>query len=99
MNASGLWQSASGLFDAGLRQARQAFGYDAVDTGEGKRRAPSGVTRSEDDELPVQKRRKLLTQTRDLARNFALLGWAIRRAAECPPGSKIRRSLPNGGRP
>jgi capsid protein len=78
MNASGLWQSATGLFDAGLRQARQAFGYDAVDTGEGKRRAPSGVTRSEDDELPVQKRRKLLSQTRDLARNFALLGWAIR---------------------
>ncbi len=78
MNASGLWQSASGLFDAGLRQARQAFGYDAVDTGEGKRRSPSGVTRSEDDELPVQKRRKLLSQTRDLARNFALLGWAIR---------------------
>jgi hypothetical protein len=75
MNASGLWQSASGLFDAGLRQARQAFGDDAVDTGEGKRRAPSGVTRSEDDELPVQKRRKLLSQTRDLVRNFALLGW------------------------
>jgi len=26
MNASGLWQNAAGLFDAGLRQARQAFG-------------------------------------------------------------------------
>lgn len=49
MNASGLWQSAAGLFDAGLRQTRHAFGYDAVDTGEGKRRAPPGVTRSEDD--------------------------------------------------
>jgi hypothetical protein len=52
-------------FQQGQR-IRDGFGYDAVDTGEGKRRVPSGVTRSEDDELPVQKRRKLLSQTRDV---------------------------------
>lgn len=53
------------------------FGYDAA-TSEGKRRPATGVLRSEDAELPPLDRRKLVSQTRDVARNFVVAGWMLR---------------------
>lgn len=60
------------------RPKRNAFGYDAVDS-EGKRRPATGILRSEDAELPPDKRRKLVSQAREMHRNFAVAGWMIRR--------------------
>lgn len=54
------------------------FQYDAVDGQPGKRKAPTGILRSEDAELPPERRKLLVSQTRDLHRNFAVAGWMIR---------------------
>jgi capsid protein len=61
-----------------LAAAFRALGYDAAE-GSGKRRAPSGLVRSEDAELTPDTRRKLLSQSRDLQRNFTLAGWMVRK--------------------
>lgn len=54
------------------------WAYDAVNA-TNKRKAPNGVLRSEDDELNRSQRAKLVSAGRDLHRNFALLGWAVRK--------------------
>jgi capsid protein len=53
-------------------------GYDAVKE-KNKRQAPTGLLRSEDAELLPNDRRKLLSGSRDLHRNFSLAAWMIRR--------------------
>jgi lambda family phage portal protein len=69
-----MWEEKNGL----LRP--YGFGYDAVDQDAKKRRrAPKTTTSYEDDELSAFKRRKLIATTRDLQRNFAIAGWAIRK--------------------
>ena len=55
-----------------------ASGYDAVKTS-GKRKAASPVLKTEDDELKGRDRHSMVGTTRDLARNFALVSWAIRK--------------------
>jgi capsid protein len=55
-----------------------AWAYDAISP-TNKRQSPSGVLRSEDAELTQSQRGKLVSGGRDLHRNFALLGWAIRK--------------------
>lgn len=57
--------------------ARSSLGYDAAESN-GKRKSPSGIMRSSDDELPPEKRRKLISNARDLQQNFSLAAWAIR---------------------
>ena len=44
-----------------------------------KRQAPTGLLRSEDAELLPNDRRKLLSASRDLHRNFSFAAWMIRR--------------------
>lgn len=51
--------------------------YDAV-TSRGKRRQPTGLLRREDDELRPQDRKKAISSTNTLNRNFATAAWAIR---------------------
>lgn len=53
-------------------------GYDAVKT-TGKRKPASSVLKTEDDELQGRDRAALVGTTRDLARNFSLVAWAIRK--------------------
>jgi capsid protein len=53
-------------------------GYDAVKTS-GKRKSAPTILKNEDNELKGQDRHALLGTTRDLARNFALVAWAIRK--------------------
>lgn len=68
--------SAPRLLGADGRPVR--FGYDAVD--HKKRRRPStGVLQTEERQLPPGKRRDLVSEMRDLQRNFALAAWAIRK--------------------
>jgi len=55
-----------------------ASGYDAVKT-TGKRKAASPVLKPEDEELRGQDRHAMIGTTRDLARNFSLVAWAIRK--------------------
>lgn len=55
------------------------FGYDAVDETKKRRRIPATITRNEEDELNASKRKKLIATTRNLQRNFAVAGWAIRK--------------------
>lgn len=65
------------LRSAGKRLGRM-FGYDAVDD-RGRRKSPPTVTYGEDKHLTDRKRRILSATTRDLARNFAIASWAIRK--------------------
>ena len=53
------------------------FGYDATqDTG--RRRIATPILKSEDDQLPADKRKKLLANVRDVRRNFVVAGWMVR---------------------
>ena len=60
------------------RASRRRFGYDAVEDKD-RRKPPSANTKSEDDLLTPGKRKKLTGATRDIHRNFAIAGWAIRK--------------------
>jgi capsid protein len=63
-----------GLF----RTIGRALGYDAVNA-KNKRQAPTGILRTEDQELTPDERRKLLSAARDINRNFALAAWMVRK--------------------
>lgn len=54
------------------------LGYDAINA-KGRRRAPSGKLLQEERELMETQRRMLVSGTRDVRRNFSVLGWALRR--------------------
>jgi len=57
---------------------RLVFGYDAT-VSTTRRRSPKSDVKSEDDHLNASERRKLISTTRDLRRNFALTAWMIRK--------------------
>jgi capsid protein len=54
------------------------FGYEAIEDKK-RRKPPTAVTQSEDRELNQSKRRKLIGTNHDLMRNYALVGWMVRR--------------------
>lgn len=56
-----------------------ALGYDAADNWTGRRKQPVVTIATEDDILPQPKRDKMGAAGQDLARNFALTAWMIRR--------------------
>lgn len=56
----------------------QHSGYDATKP-KGKRQSPTGLVRDEDKELPPSARRLAVSGMRDLARNFSVVQWAIRK--------------------
>jgi capsid protein len=60
------------------RRFSNATGYDAV-IDQGQRKRPSGVNRSEDQELTPFDRWRLYTAGRDIARNFSAVGFAVRK--------------------
>lgn len=64
------------------RRMRRAFyaltGYDGAEASK-RRRLPATKLVSEDDALPPGDRKKLISTTHDLRRNFAIAGWAIRK--------------------
>ena len=53
-------------------------GYDGI-RNSGKRKAASPITKSEDEQLKNRDRHSMIGATRDLARNFAVVAWAIRK--------------------
>jgi capsid protein len=55
-----------------------SFAYDAAET-RGRRRQVSSVLRTEDYHADERKRKILSANTRDLARNFEIAAWAIRK--------------------
>lgn len=58
---------------------RAEFGYDAVDETKKRRRAIRTSVSSEDDQLLPYQRRKMISASRDLERNFSVASWAIRK--------------------
>ena len=54
------------------------FGYEAIEE-RGQRRRGTAVIQSEDRELTHAQRAKLIGSTRDVIRNYALVGWMVRR--------------------
>jgi capsid protein len=60
------------------RRSESQFAYDATIPSP-KRKVPPGLLQSEDRELLAQHRRKLISSTRDIRRNFAIAAWMIRR--------------------
>lgn len=61
-----------------LARSAYKFGYDFVNP-KGRRRAPTGQLRSEDDELNAIQRRKAISGARDTLRNFTIAQWAVRK--------------------
>lgn len=61
----------------GTEDTAKQWSYDAV-TSNDSRRALSTSKKSEDDELNVGQRQKLISTTRDLIRNFSIAAWAVR---------------------
>ena len=57
---------------------RPQASYDAVQDKK-KRTAPRSVTKSEDKQLTVSERRKLVATARDQMRNFAVVAWMVRK--------------------
>ncbi len=55
-----------------------ATGYDAVRSSS-KRKAASPILKSEDEQLKNRDRHSMIGATRDLARNFAVVAWGIRK--------------------
>lgn len=65
---------------AGLEPSHQlAAFYDAAEDWTGKRRPPTVTHQDEDAVLPIAKRDRMTAAGRDLARNFTLTAWMIRR--------------------
>ncbi|MCE9605075.1 MAG: phage portal protein [Planctomycetia bacterium] len=73
---------------------RQA-GYDAAKKTE-KRRSVPVSTKSEDNELPADKRSQLLTLGRDCRRNMAIAAWAIRKHLDYVASFTFKASTGNG---
>lgn len=57
---------------------RDEFGYDAA-ASTPRRQGPPAALRREDDELPAADRKRLVSGTRNIQRNFTLAGWMIRK--------------------
>jgi capsid protein len=61
------------------RLTRQfASGYDAI-ASTGKRKAASSVLKHEDEQLKQRDRKNLIGTGRDLARNYSIVSWAVRK--------------------
>lgn len=54
------------------------FQYDAI-VDKGRRQRPTGILQSEDNELRQEQRRLLVSNARDVQRNFVIAGWMIRK--------------------
>ena len=59
-------------------RSRGGFMYDATED-KGRRKSPTPLLRSEDDELPIYRRNQLVTLGHDIRRNFTIAAWAIRK--------------------
>jgi capsid protein len=66
------------LASAARRMLNTFTGYDAVKD-LGRRKRAHGINKSEDQELTPYDRFRLYTAGRDLARNFSVAAWAIRK--------------------
>ena len=65
----------AGLID---RLRSRLFGYDAIEDDK-RRKSPETTLRTEDGELDASGRRKLVSTTRNIQRNFAIAAWMIRK--------------------
>lgn len=63
---------------AGITGTESKFGYDAIEQ-RGKRRVARQYHTSEDLILDQNRRTQLTANSRDLARNFSIAGWMVRR--------------------
>lgn len=70
--------------------------YDATD-GRGRRRSPPTLTMSEDRIATERKRRILSSSTHDLARNFSIAAWAIRKHLDFVSRFSFRGATPDEG--
>lgn len=71
-------------------------GYDAT-VNNGRRRQPPRITKGEDDVATQQKRRILQSSARDLARNFAIAAWAIRKHLDYVASFSFQATTPDSG--
>lgn len=70
------------------------LGYDGAETGNRRKTAPVDKG-SEDRVLDRNKRRRLLSNTRDLRRNFALAVWIIRKHLDYVASFTFQANTPN----
>lgn len=79
-----------------IGRLRKAFGYDATES-TGRRKAPSRITRHEDEVADARRRRILSASARDLARNFAIASWAIRKHLDYVSSFSFQAHHADGG--
>lgn len=77
-----------------VKNAYKAFRYEAVEPSP-TRRAVYVSTLSEDRELPPQKRRALVSESRDQQRNFTLAGFALRKHLQFVSYYRFAAETPN----
>lgn len=72
--------SSPNVTDRDVARARRFLlgGYDAIDS-KNRRKAPTGLLRSEDAELNQAERGKLISAGHDIRRNFTVAAWMMRR--------------------
>lgn len=70
--------------------------YDATEP-KNKRREPSGNLQSEDAHLHSASRKKLLANSRDLIRNYAVVGWACRKHLDFVASHTLNITSPDRG--
>ena len=69
----------TGLVDHGASAAPYKQTYDAADSTKNRRKDIAANTRSEDLILDSAKRAKLQANSQDIARNFSIVAWMVRR--------------------
>lgn len=67
-----------GLAARALGRTAEALGYHAVEQ-TGRRKAPPQRLESEDRALTTPGRKKLISQSRDIGRNFTIAAWMVRK--------------------
>lgn len=87
------------MFNGVLNRVRKfaaSHGYDATED-RGRRRPVQSATYSEDEHADRRKRRILSATMRDIARNFAVAGWAIRKHLDYVTDFTFQAKTPDAG--
>lgn len=86
-----------GVGDVAAADAGQSrFSYDATDA-RNKRKAPATALLSEDKHADKSKRKSLTANSRDLVRNYAVVGWAVRKHLDFVASHTLHIRSPDRG--
>lgn len=85
-----------GLDRGGVGVAAPQLSYDATEP-KNKRREPAQALYSEDAHLNSARRKKLTANNRDLVRNYAVVGWTVRKHVDFVASHTLNITSPDRG--